>query len=130
MCSMMRWLEGSVVLSGMWKLGEARTFTVVLGAFLGEAVHVPDQGVDVVPVRDTVEGAVVEVGHLRVVLVDQVVEDVEDPELQRVLLEEGQDLRDAQSLSDVLLRPAQDLQDGRSGDQVFCFFSGRSRVFW
>ena len=112
-------------LVGDVEVGRGEDLVVVLGGLLGEAVQVPVQGVDVVAVGDAVEGAVVEVGHLRVVLVDQVVEDVEDPELQLVLLEEGQDLLDAQALSDVLLRPAQDLQDGRSGDEVFCLLRAK-----
>ena len=47
---------------------------VVVLLLLSQAFQVLVQGVDVVPVRDAVEGAVVEVGHLRVVLVYEVVE--------------------------------------------------------
>jgi len=63
----------------------------------------------VVPVGDAVEGAVVEVGHLGVVLVYEVVEYVVHAQLQLELLEEGQDLLYGQPVLDVLLRPAQDL---------------------
>ena len=64
-----------------------------------------------VPVGDAVEGAVVEVRHLGVVLVYEVVEYVVYAQLQLELLEEGQDLLYGQPLLDVLLRPAQDLED-------------------
>ena len=63
------------------------------------------------PVGDAVEGAVVEVGHLGVVSVDEVVEHVVDAQLQLVLLEEGQDLLNVRSVLDVRLRPSQDLED-------------------
>ena len=63
--------------------------------------------------------AEVEVGHLGVVLVDEVVEDVIHLQLQLVFLEEGEDLLDGQPLLDVLLRPPQeDLQNLLAGDQV------------
>ena len=66
-------------------------FVLVVVGFLGQALHVLVQRVDVVPVRDAVEGPVVEVGHLGVVFVDEVVEEVVDAQLQLVLLEQGQD---------------------------------------
>jgi hypothetical protein len=36
------------------------------------------EGVDVVSVRQTIEGLVIEIGHLWVVPVDELVEDIED----------------------------------------------------
>ena len=62
-----------------------------------------------VPVGEAVEGAVVEVWHLGVVFVVEVVEDVVDAQLQLVLLEKGKDLLDGQPVLDVLLCSAQDL---------------------
>ena len=91
------------------KVGSYRDLVVVVLRLLSQAVQVLVEGVDVVPVGDAVEGAVVEVRHLGVVSVDAVVEDVVDAQLQLILLEEGQDLLYGQSLLDVLLRPTQDL---------------------
>ena len=62
-----------------------------------------------VPVRDAVEGAVVEVWLLGVVSVDEVIEDVVDAQLQLVLLSEGQDLLDTQAVLDVLICLSQTL---------------------
>ena len=45
-----------------------------------------------VPVRNAIEGLLVEVRHLWVILVDLVVEDIIDPQLKFVFLEEGQHL--------------------------------------
>ena len=53
----------------------------------------------------------------RVVSVYEVVGDVVDAQLQLVLLEEGQDLIDAQTVIYVLLRPSQDLEDRLSRSQ-------------
>ena len=71
------------------------------------------------PVGDAVEVAVVEVRHLGVVFVDEVVEDVVDAQLQLELLEEGQDLLYGQPILDVLLRPVQDLEDRLPRYRVF-----------
>ena len=76
---------------------------------LSQAVQVLVEGVDVVPVGDAVEWAVVEVRHIGVVSVDEVVENVVDAQLELILIEEGQYLLDGQSVLDVLLRLAQDL---------------------
>ena len=71
---------------------------VVLG-LLRPVVQLLAQRVDVVPVLDAVEGAAgVQVGHLGVASVDEVVEHVVDAQLQLVLLEEWQDLIDAQAV--------------------------------
>ena len=67
-----------------------------------------------VPVGDAVEGAVVDVRHLGVVSVEEVVEHIVDAQLELMLPEEGQDLCYGQSVLDVVLRPAQDLEDGLS----------------
>ena len=56
-----------------------------------------------ITVCDTEEGGVVEVGRVWVVLEDQVVEHVVDSQLQLVLLEEGQDLLNAQAILYVCL---------------------------
>ena len=91
---------------------------LIVVRLLGQALEVLVKGVDVVAVSNAVHGLLVEVGHLRVVLVDLVVVYVIDPELQFVLFEEGLHLVHGQALLDILLRPAQQLQDGLPGDHV------------
>ncbi|MFM7980598.1 MAG: hypothetical protein ACKPKO_14895, partial [Candidatus Fonsibacter sp.] len=65
-----------------------------IGVFrlLSQIAQVLVQGVYVVSVGDSVEGAVVEVWYIRVVFVYEVVEDVIDAWLELVLFEEGEDL--------------------------------------
>ena len=62
----------------------------------------PPTSVDVAPVGDAVEGAVLEVRHFWVVSVDEVVEHMVDAQLELILLEDGQDLLYGQSVLDVL----------------------------
>ena len=80
-----------------------------------------------VPVGGAVEGAVVEVRHLGVVFVDEVLEHVVDAQLELIFNEEGQDLFDGQSVlmsSSVLPRTSTIV----SLVLRFRFFSARSRV--
>ena len=74
MCSITMLLDFSLGLSGTRKFD----LVVVVLRLLSQAVQVLVQGVDVVPVCDAVQGAVVEVRHLGVVFVDVVAEDVVD----------------------------------------------------
>ena len=64
---------------------------------------------DVFPVRDAAEGAVVEVQRRRAVFVDEVVERIQDPQRQFILLNEGQYLFDGYGVIVGLLHFAQDL---------------------
>ena len=91
---------------------------LVVVQLLGQLVQVVVEHVDVVAVGHAVHGLLVEVGHLRVVLEDELVELVEDPQLELVLLEEGQDVLHGQPLLDGLLRPVQEVQDDLPGDDV------------
>ena len=91
---------------------------LVVVQLLGQLVQVVVEHVDVVAVGHAVHGVLVEVGHLRVVLEDELVELVEDPQLELVLLEEGQDVLHGQPLLDGLLRPVQEVQDDLPGDDV------------
>ena len=71
-----------------------------------------------VAVGDAIKRWVVEVGRFRVVLVNQVVEDIIDSKLQLVLLEKRQDLLYSETLFDVLLGSPQHLQYCFSRNQV------------